>query len=62
MNLLNEGVSAVQGLPPAAPMPAAELPRRPFRAPGRDPLLIAALVLLVLERVVAPVQRAGRLS
>jgi hypothetical protein len=62
VNLLNESVSTAQGLPPAATAPAAEFPRRPFRAPGRDPLLVAALVLLVLERIVAPTQRAGRLS
>jgi hypothetical protein len=62
VNLLNEGVSSSQGTSMASAVAEPDLPRRPFRVPGRAPLLVAALLLLLLEQIVAPVRRAGRLS
>jgi len=64
VNLLDESVSASQAPQPpdrpAAPPPPPPAPR-PFRAEARNLFLAAALVLLLLEQLVAPPLRAGRL-
>lgn len=62
VNLLDERVSAALAPSKSAPAPSPpQLASRPFRAAGQVPLLIAALVLLLLEQLVAPVPQAGRL-
>lgn len=64
VNILDERVSAA--LAPAAAGPGQavpqEAPGRPFRADVQVPLLVAAIALLLLELLVAPRARAGRLS
>jgi hypothetical protein len=63
VNVLDERVSAAMAPPggDAAPQPPGEPPERPFRAAAQAPLLIAAVGLLLLEQLVAPKARVGRL-
>lgn len=62
VNLLDESVSAALAPQPVAHDSPPPPPERPFRFAARGALLSAALLLLLLEQLVAPPQRAGRLS
>jgi hypothetical protein len=63
VNLLDASVSATLGTEPAARAAApAAAGVRPFRREAQGALAILAIVLLTLERAVAPRLRAGRVS